>query len=372
MTFYTVFDPQNLLILAKVHQDAFTTLGSIEKDLNTRFAEMQDPILAIILAVASGESLLFNGPPGTAKSWLVRAFCHYIGIDPDKSGETDSDNSETDYFEYLLTPFTEPGELFGYFDIAEASKSDGKLVRDDSGMIQNAKVVYLDEVFKGSSAILNSLLAFMNERVFHDRGKRIPVKVHCLFGATNQVPYTSELRAIYDRFILRCDIRNLEARPKDMRDLLNKGWMETYRSPKPTSFPNLLDQLQDFRGKANDLLTGANPITGGSDDFLGKLTMYVSNIRRRGLSEMSNRRIIKFLSIMMVHSIYRSANVLERAQEIRKKKGKPTDNENEILKYAETLVKHGIRFTDQELLLYRFMVDRRDEFDEEHLMLEQS
>ncbi len=73
--------------------------------------------------------------------------------------------------------------------------------RADEGMMQNARVVYLDEVFNGSYAILNSIIAFMNERVFHDRGDIKPVAMECLFSATNQIPETSDMRAIFVRLL---------------------------------------------------------------------------------------------------------------------------------------------------------------------------
>ena len=154
--------------------------------------------------------MLLIGPPGTVKSRLIRAFCELIGL------MDESDSNNRDYFEYLLTPFTEPGELFGYYDISKATK--GTLERMDKGMIQHARVVYLDEVFNGSSAILNSILAFMNERIFHDRGERKPVALQCLFAATNRIPETPVLSAFFDRFLLRCKVENVRAMTEAARE----------------------------------------------------------------------------------------------------------------------------------------------------------
>lgn len=349
MKHYTLFDSQILWELAADHQEAFEALNDIAGSLNERFANMQDPILALILAVASGESLLFVGPPGTAKSWLVRSFCRYIGIDPEHSGEERRGSNgagEVDYFEYLLTPFTEPGELFGYYDIAKAAK-EGKLERDSRGMMQHAKVVYLDEVFKGSSAILNTLLSFMNERKFHDRGKREEVRLEVLFGATNELPHTSELRAVYDRFVLRCWIDNIEARPAQLHTLINKGWIETYSKQTHTQFPELLEQLKDFREEMDTLLTTESPLSNASEAFISELSAHINVIRRHDLSAMSNRRIIKFLRIMVIHALYQAISDPGRLQRAKQDK--------------------CIDFSDHDLALIRFFLDRRDEFAEEHL-----
>lgn len=349
MNQYTVFDSKKLWQLAQTHEATFKALGTIEKQLNERFAEMDDAILALMLAVASGESLLFVGPPGAAKSWLVRSFCHYIGIDPEQSGEVRNNHNGTmvvDYFEYLLTPFTEPGELFGYYDIAKAS-NEGRLERDTKGMMQHAKVVYLDEVFRGSSAILNTLLSFMNERQFHDRGTRYPVRLEVLFGATNDVPHTADLRAVYDRFLLRCEIDNIEAKATSLRNLMNKGWIETYSESKPTVFPDLLSDLKTLHAEIDRELTANKPLTDASNAFIGELAAHVNVIRQHDLSAMSNRRIIKFLRIMLIHALYQSVNNLERAKQAQNDK--------------------SVKFTDKELGLLRFMLDRRDEFAEEHL-----
>lgn len=320
----TVFDPQILQWLATKHRPTFQNLGYIQARLNARFADMHQPILALIMAVASGESLLYVGQPGTAKSRLIRAFCEYIGIDPDDSGRQDNG-----YFEYLLTPFTEPSELFGYYNIVEAENSR-RLVRDSAGMMQHARVVYLDEVFNGSSAILNSILAFMNERVFHDRGQRVNVKMQCMFGATNAVPYTNELRAIFDRFLLRCEINNVPAELGKVGHLLHIGWQETFGRPEnglvsrgngggERMFPALLDDLKTLQNDIrmatrSGMRMGSTPgatvvklIPDESATFYRTLVMRVHNCRQYDYSEMSNRRLIKLLHVMLIHALYIAA-----------------------------------------------------------------
>lgn len=326
---YQAFDPQAVRQLALRYQDTFKSLAAIEEMLNTRFHDMQEPILALILAVASGEPLLFVGPPGTGKSRLIRVFCDLVGlIDMGNTEET-----REDYFEYLLTPFTEPTELFGYFDIVE---QDGvtRLIRNKQGSMQRAQVVFLDEVFNGSSAILNSLLTFINEGIFHDRGKREQVELEVLFGATNDIPQSAELRAVYDRFLLRSRIDNVPTETEHFKNLLEKGWVETYSVKKRDPHYRLLSDLRKFR---KDLSNGA---TNGAlemkmnEAFVRAFIEYVSKIRRADLSEMSNRRLVKMVRIMLIHAIYEAVK--------------------------QNKLNAGIVFTDVQLKLLRFAQDERN------------
>ncbi len=319
--------------LADRHSKMLDDLWKIENDLRKRFFQMETSIEALTLSVLSGEPLLFVGPPGTAKSRLIRAFCYYVGIDPRASGEKQDrshvyfeygkkQDGSPGYFEYLLTPFTEPSELFGYYNISKAT-IDYVLERDFEGMMQTARVVYLDEVFNASSAILNSLLAFMNERIFHDRGKTVEVKMQCMFGSTNNIPYTSELRAVYDRFLLRCQVNNVTAKPDAISQLLEKGWAETYgyldddvlvkgalddedKRSVIGPFPDLLNRILKFQKDIRYNAT-VEELTPESDtQFHRALAQRVYSLRQYGYSEMSNRRLIKMLHVMLVHCIYRS------------------------------------------------------------------
>ncbi|MCL2429590.1 MAG: AAA family ATPase, partial [Alphaproteobacteria bacterium] len=245
-----MFEPARLTELLKQHAVLLKDLSALEQHLKTRFPFLDAAIDAMILSVASGEPLLLIGPPGTAKSRLVRAFCHAIGvIDSDsltdrsvavpagaggsrQKRDDKHDEKSRSYFEYLLTQFTEPGELFGFFDLTALNRKDNpRLERNEDGMMQRATVVFLDEVFNASSAILNSLLTFMNEGRFHDRGVTKPAAMQCLFAATNGVPAAPELRALFDRFVLRCWVDLVPPTTADVAQLIDKGFQETYAPP---------------------------------------------------------------------------------------------------------------------------------------------
>ena len=288
-----MFDSTRVLEIVNAHYRTLQDLQRVHRELDRRFAGLEEATHALVLAVASGEPLLLIGPPGTAKSMLIKTFCELVGID--RKG------SASRYFEYLLTPFTEPGELFGFYDPSKLTK-EGTLERIHAdSMMQSANVVFLDEVFKGSSAILNALLTFMNERAFYDRGTRHNVPLQCLFGATNELPDSDELHAIWDRFTLRCRVDNVTADRASIQDMLTKAWPLTYGMEARTpAAPHLLEELQALRQtirNTTDLLTP-------EPDTLGILTQLVELARTHGMSQVSNRRMVKLLHVMLVNRVY--------------------------------------------------------------------
>jgi MoxR-like ATPase len=288
-----VFDSTRVLEIVNAHYRTLQDLQRVHRDLDRRFAGLEDATLALILSAASGEPLLLIGPPGTAKSMLIKTFCELVGVD--------REGSASRYFEYLLTPFTEPGELFGFYDPSKLTK-EGTLERIHAdSMMQSAHVVFLDEVFKGSSAILNALLSFMNERAFYDRGRRHSVPLQCLFAATNELPDSDELRAIWDRFSLRCRVDNVAADRSRIADMLTKAWPLTYGAGSPVpSAPHLLEELQALREAIRDATGLFDP----EPDTLGVVTQLVELARVHGLSRVSNRRMVKFIYVMLVHRVY--------------------------------------------------------------------
>jgi MoxR-like ATPase len=287
-----VFDSTRVLEIVNAHYRTLQDLQRVHRELDRRFAGLEEATLAVILSAASGEPLLLIGPPGTAKSMLIKTFCELVGVD--------REGSASRYFEYLLTPFTEPGELFGFYDPSKLTK-EGTLERIHAdSMMQSAHVVFLDEVFKGSSAILNALLSFMNERAFYDRGRRHRVPLQCLFAATNELPDSEELQAIWDRFTLRCRVDNVAADRGRIQDMLTKAWPLTYGESRTSSAPHLLEELQALRETIRDAAGLLDP----DPDTLGILTQLVELARTHGLSRVSNRRMVKFIYVMLVNRVY--------------------------------------------------------------------
>src|SRR5215469_4425257 len=177
----------------------------VVEPLKQRFVGRDEVIDLIALAVAAGEHLFLYGPPGTAKSALIRQFAQAV---------------QGRYFEYMLTRFSEPNEIFGPINIAQLR--EGWVVTVTTGMLPEAEFVFLDELFNANSAILNNLLTVLNERVYRRGAETHQLPVLSLFSASNHLPDEDALRALFDRFLLRCHVDQLprEAMPR----LLTAGW----------------------------------------------------------------------------------------------------------------------------------------------------
>jgi MoxR-like ATPase len=158
-------------------------------ELNLAILERETAIELALIALLSGEHFIQLGPPGVAKSLLVREICKRI--------------TGASYYEKLFSQTTEPNEVFGPIDL-KALSDKGQYKRISKGAIQASHIVFLDEVFKANSTILNCLLTLSNERLYHEVGYE-PQKAPLLsiFGASNETPQDKSLTALYDRFPLK-------------------------------------------------------------------------------------------------------------------------------------------------------------------------
>ena len=166
----------------------------------------KDEIIDLMgVSLVAGENLFLLGPPGTAKSALVFELGRRL---------------DGRIFEYLLTRFTEPNELFGPFDIRRLR--EGELITNTEGMLPEAQLVFLDELLNANSAILNSLLMVLNERIFRRGREKRDLPTLMVVGASNRLPEDDALGALFDRFLLRVTCENV---PSDrLGDVLHAGW----------------------------------------------------------------------------------------------------------------------------------------------------
>jgi len=199
-------------------------MASLCRHLVSAYFERSDEVEGAIVALGSAQHMLMIGPPGTAKSALIGDLARAI------EGVT--------YFEWLLTKYTTPDELFGPLSLKGLENDSYR--RITTGKAPEAAVVFLDEVFKANSSILNSLLSLINERKFYNDGQPAAAPLISLFGASNELPQGDEetaLAAFADRFLLRYRVDYL-AEDGDFAALLRMG--QGQPAPKVTA-QDLLD-----------------------------------------------------------------------------------------------------------------------------------
>ncbi|MFI5299850.1 MAG: AAA family ATPase [Polyangiales bacterium] len=247
-------------------------LQQVAARLEARFLGRDEAIRALLVSVIAGEHLALIGPPGTAKSALVRAF---------------SKATSARFFEYLLTRFTEPSELFGPVDIAAFRTGDYR--RRTEGMLPEAELVFLDEIFKSSSAILNALLTLLNERTFIAGGRATKAPILSVVGASNEVPTDGDLAAIFDRFLLRVRTTQLDA--IHFRALLSRGWRAEMMADEPVEEGPLVtaDELRQAR-------RALGTQTSIDEAFIATYRGLVLQLRAEGVA-LSDRRVVKLLRL---------------------------------------------------------------------------
>lgn len=244
-------------------------LNSVLRFVKDAFVGKDEIIDLLGICLLAKENAFLLGPPGTAKSAIVRLLSSCI---------EDGRN-----FEYLLTRFTEPNEIFGPFDIRKLK--EGELVTNTEGMMPEASMVFLDEIFNANSAILNSLLTALNERIFR-RGKETRKLPALIFvGASNILPEDESLNALLDRFLIRvrCDYVDTDL----LEEVLRSGWNleNSSHANKPSITPTEIIELQQLT-KQVDL----SPIRKHYIDL-------IHNLRNTGI-KVSDRRAVKIQNLI--------------------------------------------------------------------------
>lgn len=229
----------------------------------------REQILAIaLLAAISGQNAFLYGPPGTAKSLISRRLaCAF---------------KESNYFEYLMNRFSTPEEVFGPVSIKELKED--RYTRQIEGYLPTANFAFLDEIWKSSPAILNTLLTLLNEHVFKNGSDIVEVPLKALIAASNEVPAENQgLDALYDRFIVRLQVPPIKEE-KHFNALLNAK----PSSSKPVVEPELTiahQELVDWRRQlhnvqlSNDTLLIIKYIRTELIEQFEELAVYVSDRR---------------------------------------------------------------------------------------------
>lgn len=253
------------------HAADIAAVQALGRALKARLFERDEVIDGALAALVAGHHVLLIGPPGTAKSLLARLICEAL------DGAT--------YFQWLLTRFSTPEELFGPIDLAALEA--GRYERRTAGYLPQAHIAFLDEVFKANSAILNALLTLLNERQFHNGGVAEPAPLLTLFAASNEVPDEDALVALHDRFLVRYWIEPI-ADERRFITFLGRG---ATGGPLPRL---RLEALERLRARAREVAV--------PEPILHLLTRIRRELDRRGVL-VSDRRYLHLVGLLQARAL---------------------------------------------------------------------
>lgn len=260
-------------------ENNLSKLDEIKDALNAKFYEREAEVEAILIAILSRQHILMIGPSGTAKSALAVELTKII--------------QGTKYFQWLLTRFSTPEELFGPLSLKDLEQ--GVYRRNTESKMPEVHVVFLDEIFKANSAILNSLLTIINERVFYNNGLPLQVPLMSVIGASNEYPEDGEgLEALFDRFLLRYEVDYLA----DDRNFISMMRNAGQHGQMPTM---TMDDLIHFQ-----FLTDMVVI---EDEVYSAIAKIRNELRDEGIRP-SDRRFKQSLSVLQARAFIRKRQVV--------------------------------------------------------------
>ena len=236
-------------------------------EMNRGIYEKDTEISLSLLAALAGESVILLGPPGVAKSMVARQL---------KTAFRDAQS-----FEYLMSRFSTPDEIFGPVSIQKLKTSD-TYERAVDGYLPTADVVFLDEIWKAGPAIQNTLLTVINEKLFRNGNREIHLPLKLLVAASNELPAKGEgLEALWDRFVIRIESRPIR-QEKNFRKMLLEVKSEERRVKNPTAIS--AEEYQEWSKEISGIGVG--------EEVLDSISSIRKSLRAVNVDEAAERRNI--------------------------------------------------------------------------------
>ncbi|GAE93034.1 MoxR-like ATPase [Gracilibacillus boraciitolerans JCM 21714] len=242
-------------------------IQDIQAALNQKYYEREGEVEALLTAMLSKQHVLFIGDAGTGKSQL--------------SSELGNIVQGSNYFQWLLSQFSTPEELFGVLSLKELEQG-GVYKRNTSHKLPEAHFGFLDEIFKANSAILNSLLTIINERLFYNNGSPVQTPLMSIVGSSNEYPEEGEgLEALFDRFLLRYEVDYIKE---------EKAFISLLKGDNNVQIPTItLDELKQYQSEVAQIII--------PDNAINTLATIRTELKDEGIRP-SDRRFKQSLSLL--------------------------------------------------------------------------
>ena len=250
-------------------------------EMNRGIYEKETEISLSLLAALAGESIILLGPPGVAKSMVARQL---------KTAFRDAQS-----FEYLMSRFSTPDEIFGPVSIQKLKTSD-TYERAVEGYLPTADVVFLDEIWKAGPAIQNTLLTVINEKIFRNGNREMHLPLKLLVAASNELPAKGEgLEALWDRFVIRIESRPIK-QEKNFRAMLLESHADFSGSTGALGHADFADNadFSDLKITAEEYAEWAEKICkiGVKEEVLDAISAIRKSLRAVNVDEAAERRNI--------------------------------------------------------------------------------
>ena len=251
------------------------------QEMNRGIYEKNTEISLSLLAALAGESVILLGPPGVAKSMVARQL---------KTAFRDAQS-----FEYLMSRFSTPDEIFGPVSIQKLKTSD-TYERAVEGYLPTADVVFLDEIWKAGPAIQNTLLTVINEKIFRNGNREMHLPLKLLVAASNELPAKGEgLEALWDRFVIRIESRPIKLE-KNFRAMLLEAHADFSRSTRALGHADFADNADssDLKITGEEYAEWAEKICkiGVKEEVLDAISAIRKSLRAVNVDEAAERRNI--------------------------------------------------------------------------------
>ncbi len=291
-------------------------LAELKFELAEKFVQREAEITAVLSGLLSGEPTILVGEVGTAKTALIERLAKMI---------------DARYFYYLLTRFTEPDEILGVLDIN--ALREGRYVRRTEGKLPQAEIVFLDEIFKASSAIRNILLdIILNKRIFSD-GIYIKLPMLALYTASNEISSDIEDAPFYDRLTIRCFVKGVSE--DSWEELIEKGALLDLGVEDRIILS--VDDIKALQRIVNDRFKKSIH----NQSLIRKYIEALARLKQRGV-KISDRRKIKVLKTASAISVIYSEKTISLDSLAEALKFAAVHDEDELKKVEQIILELGL------------------------------